>query len=62
MTMSGITATTAFVIMAYPPVTVTDLLVPAHSGSRQPQNTTYKNTEHGTMCEKLWQIKLRQLV
>lgn len=62
MPVIGITATAAFVIVAHPPVTIADLFVPPHSGTRQPEDTTNKNTEHGTMCEKLWQIKLRQLV
>lgn len=33
MTVIGVTTTTAFVIMTYPPVTVTDLFVSTHSGT-----------------------------
>jgi hypothetical protein len=55
-------ATTAFVVVAHPPVFVTHFLVAAHASPCQPQYRTNKDAQYCAMRKILRKVKLRQLV
>lgn len=55
-------ATTAFVVVAHPPVLIAHFLMSAHARPGEPQYRTEEDAQYRAMGEVLRKIKLRQLV
>jgi hypothetical protein len=52
-------ATAAFIVVAHPPVFVTDFLMAAHASPCQPQYRTNEDAQYRAMRKVLREVKLR---
>ncbi len=52
-------ATTAFIVVAHPPVFIADFLMPAHARPGQPQYRTNEDAQYRAVREVLREVNLR---